>query len=429
MLRLLRLLPLLIAVQCQAQIYLTDSNARYFQDFDGLDSFGTASITFPPGWRFYEWGSAANTSYRAGTGSTTTSDTYSFGPLRSRDRALGSLASGTLTRIVYGTMFINHTGADINAFTLAYRGEQWRRGGSGSPDSLRFWFTTVHGSKLNDTGSASWTEVPALCFTSVSTLTSAGMLNGNDSCRRLRATVPLMLHHGDTVFMRWCDLNAAGSDDGLAIDSVSVSFQNGAVYAGNHPQVISFSPDSNTAGLSPDLSLQLGFDRAVRPGSGNVYIRNTTTLKTDTIQANRGQFRSLGREVLFSGIRLSRGESYQVRFDSTAFDSSGYASIGLYDSSWSFRIEKLGVNESGTEPGLRVNAMSGGKILIQSGNGASEQITLRIYDADGRLQFRKELHLTQANMIVDPELPARGCYLVIVNGAENRLSTRVCKAE
>ncbi len=410
-----------------AQIYVTDTNAYYVQDFDGLDSFGTGAVAMPAGWHFYEWGSAADNTYRAGTGSSATSDTYSFGPLRSRDRALGSLASGTLTRIVYGTMFINRSGSDINAVSVACRGEQWRRGGSGAPDSLRCFFTTVRGTRLDDTGFAAWTEIPELLFQSVSTLKSAAALNGNDSCRILHADIPLMLHHNDTLLIRWRDLNAPGNDDGLAVDSFSIRFRNGAVTQSNHPRLLSFAPDSNAPGLAPDLSLELKFDRAVRAGSGSLYIRDLGTSRVDTIPASAGQGRNGGRDLVFGGLPLLRGCEYMVRFDSSAFDSLGYRSCGLYDSSWIFRVAALEIppRSQPGDPGL--HALGDGRILLRPGSAFPGTCLLRIYGMDGRLLYERRLRVGAGDTILDPGLPAGSCYGVLLGSEGRVLRARLCR--
>ena len=60
-------------------VSLTTLDAAYTQDFDTLALSGSDNTTVPPGWDFRETGTNANTAYRAGTGSDTDGDTYSFG--------------------------------------------------------------------------------------------------------------------------------------------------------------------------------------------------------------------------------------------------------------------------------------------------------------------------------------------------------------
>ncbi|HQX92989.1 MAG TPA: hypothetical protein PKX50_10985, partial [Thermomonas sp.] len=60
----------------QAQVSL--SGGSYTQNFDTLANTGTSS-TLPAGWLMSETGASANGTYTAGTGSSNTGDTYSFG--------------------------------------------------------------------------------------------------------------------------------------------------------------------------------------------------------------------------------------------------------------------------------------------------------------------------------------------------------------
>src|SRR6185436_2989573 len=62
------------------------------QNFDSLVSSGTGTLpgNTPAGWGFSESGTNADTSYIAGTGSSNTGNTYSFGSAAApTDRALG----------------------------------------------------------------------------------------------------------------------------------------------------------------------------------------------------------------------------------------------------------------------------------------------------------------------------------------------------
>src|SRR5690606_39708933 len=109
-----------------AQIAVTAATLTYTQDFNSLDSAGTALTAMPAGWSFYEWGGAsADATYRASTGSTTSGNTYSFGLSGTAERSLGSLCSGGVPNVSYGARFVNLTGAFINGVTITYKAEQW----------------------------------------------------------------------------------------------------------------------------------------------------------------------------------------------------------------------------------------------------------------------------------------------------------------
>src|SRR5689334_17645514 len=119
-------------------ISLTTPNVAYTQDFNTLASTGTSS-TVPAGWAFSESGANLNTTYTAGTGSSTTGDTYSFGSTGSTDRAFGQLRSSNLVSTI-GAQFTNSTGGTIASLAIQYVGEEWRLGRSTPtiPDSMFF---------------------------------------------------------------------------------------------------------------------------------------------------------------------------------------------------------------------------------------------------------------------------------------------------
>ena len=108
-------------------VSLTTLGSAYTEDFNTLASSGTANTTIPNGWEFSESGTNANTTYRAGTGSDNTGDTYSFGATSNTERAFGGLRSGSLVPLI-GAQFTNNTGATITSLDIVYTGEQWRLG-------------------------------------------------------------------------------------------------------------------------------------------------------------------------------------------------------------------------------------------------------------------------------------------------------------
>src|SRR5205814_1348068 len=76
-----------------------------------------------------------------------------------------------------------------------------------------------------------WTPVSGLAFSSPNTATT-GALNGNDPANRAIVTgtiTGLNVATGQRFWIRWIDADASGSDDGLAIDDVSVTPHTGAV--------------------------------------------------------------------------------------------------------------------------------------------------------------------------------------------------------
>jgi PEP-CTERM motif len=188
----------------------------YFQDFNTLANTGTSSV-LPGGFEFVEVGTAANTTYAAGTGSSNAGNTYSFGAAGSIDRALGGLRSGALNP-TFGIQFTNMLGRTITAFNISFVGEQYRLGTVGRADRLAFEFSTTATSLLG-TG---FTPLTALDFSSPTTTGAVGVLDGNAAAnqRNISGTIAgLQLLAGQSIFLRFVDFDATGADDGLGIDN------------------------------------------------------------------------------------------------------------------------------------------------------------------------------------------------------------------
>ncbi|WP_380940665.1 Calx-beta domain-containing protein [Sphingomonas floccifaciens] len=204
-------------------------NEASSETFDSLITTGS-STTLPSGWYVVETGTSAvaNGQITAGTGSSNSGDVYSFGASGSSDRALGSVLSSTNSPL-FGAQFTNGTGAAIGALEIAYTGEQWRLGAAGRSDRLDFQISFDATSLTTGT----WNDVDALDFASPVTTGTTGALDGNAAANRtaIGATVQLasLIDIGKTFWIRWKDSDASGSDDGLAIDNVSIKAIAGTV--------------------------------------------------------------------------------------------------------------------------------------------------------------------------------------------------------
>ena len=194
------------------------------------------------GWYFVETGTGPNTTITSGTGSSGTGDTYSFGATSSTDRALGGVQSGAVIPVI-GYWFTNNTGSTISSLQIAYTGEQWRLGATARVDRIEFQYSTNATTLSNGT----WTSVTALNFTAPTTTGTVGALDGNATANRasVSSTITgLSIANGTSFFIRWNDLNATGSDDGLGVDDLSL------IGTGTpaDPTTSSISPTSTVAG-------------------------------------------------------------------------------------------------------------------------------------------------------------------------------------
>jgi hypothetical protein len=215
-----------------AQVLYSTPGSNYIQYFDSIYAAGSvpanntvvAGSVLPSGWLFLEALSNANTTLRVHNGTGSTGDTYLAGPTSSIDRALGGLSSGSLTTH-FGVKIVNTTGTTLSQFTLTYRGEQWKDGGSSASipnaDSFSYGFNT------GGLTSGTYTKVSSLDFLAlVSNISTDVSLDGNDGANRrlLSSTVTgITWLAGDTLYLRWQDVNDLGNDDILAIDSVVFS--------------------------------------------------------------------------------------------------------------------------------------------------------------------------------------------------------------
>lgn len=203
----------------EGAISLTNGVA-HTQNFDTLASSGTSS-TMPIDWTFAEIGSVNNTTYSAGTGSSTTGDTYSFGSAASSERSLGGLQSGSLIP-TFGASFTNNVGVGLIHLSISYTGEQWRLGTLDiNADRLDFQYSTDATSLTSGT----WVDFNNLDFSSPNNTTS-GDLDGNAAGNQTIISATLSdfsIANGSTFWIRWNDFNVAGSDDGLAVDDFSIT--------------------------------------------------------------------------------------------------------------------------------------------------------------------------------------------------------------
>lgn len=196
------------------------------QNFNTLSNSPSPSTLLPTGWYLTELGTggAADGAYVVGAGSSNAGGAYSFGAVAATERALGSVGSGTVTPIHYGAKFTNTGSGPITALSLTFDGEMWRRGPSTNPDGLIFSYSTT----ASDLTTGSFTSLPSLNFPSLgNACASVGTATDGNSaaCRTsISGTITgFTLNPGSSLWIRWTDTDTSGSDDGLAIDNVSVA--------------------------------------------------------------------------------------------------------------------------------------------------------------------------------------------------------------
>jgi len=218
---------LLSALSAQATVSVNSAAFTYSQSFDTLAASGTtnawANDSTLAGWSLFN-GATALTNYRASTGSDNAGAAYSFGASGSQERALGSIASGSVANPTLAVAFTNNSGLALNSFTLGYDGEQWRNGGNASQAAHKL--TVQYGFGSSFAAVTTWTTAgTGFDFTSPVTAATGGAVVGNTAglAAGLGGTIAADWAAGSTLWIRWNDVNDVGNDHGLAIDNMTLS--------------------------------------------------------------------------------------------------------------------------------------------------------------------------------------------------------------
>lgn len=227
------------AASAQATVSVTSTAFNYSQSFDSLASTGSTAFvndTTLVGWSLFR---AAGTSLAvaSGTGSSNAGGFYSFGSAGSSERALGSVASGSTGTLNYALALTNNSGVALNSFTLNFDGEQWRNGGVTAVHQL----TVQYGFGATYAGVTNWTAAGAsFDFSSVVNTGTAAAVDGNTAGRvaGLGGTIATNWAVGDTLWVRWTDIDNTGSDHGLAIDNVSLTVTSAVPEPGTYAMLL-----------------------------------------------------------------------------------------------------------------------------------------------------------------------------------------------
>ncbi len=292
--RFLPLLLLSLAFASSARPQASYTGGSYTQNFDTLPSSGTFAYTGAgpfaldaapvsasglAGWSFAKYaGTGANAIFQVNPGSGNSGAVYSYGAASAADRALGSLGSGsTISR--FGIALRNDTGGTITQFTLNYTGEQWRRG-SASANTLAFAYAT----DATDLDTGTFTAATALNFTAPVTTGSGVALDGNTAASRAAVSatiIGLAWAPGQILTLRWTDVDDSGSDDGLAIDDLTLTTDVGS--GPTTPAVIATVPADGAVNVAPAANLSVTFNTQV-----------TTTASTFTLTGSSSGAHTVG---------------------------------------------------------------------------------------------------------------------------------------
>jgi hypothetical protein len=192
------------------------------------------------------------------------------------------VASSTATPVAFGLRLLNNTASSQTNFAVSYLGEQWRSGSLATSQTLTFSYAVSSSPITNAHSAASWINFVPLSFVSPNLSAASTAVDGNDATNRLIfANIILTgvsVLPGEELMLRWSDIDDTGSDSGLAIDDLVVTFNGGVSNPPAAPAIVT-QPQSQTvtAGASvtftvvatgnPPLAYQWQFYNTNLPGA------------------------------------------------------------------------------------------------------------------------------------------------------------------
>jgi trimeric autotransporter adhesin len=199
-------------------------HGTYAQDFDSMGPTGT---DLPFGWSGSNHRNNPATPLGLGVthGTTTSGGLYNVGATGDGDRALGSLATGSVWPR-FGAQFENQSEEPVTALLLGGVMEQWRRGSDASLIETIHFEYSLDAADIDDPN-ATWHRLSGMDLVErLVDSTSAGAVNGNDPENRLMISGFIhdinWLEQGRFT-IRWNDFDHAGSDGLYALDNFTLT--------------------------------------------------------------------------------------------------------------------------------------------------------------------------------------------------------------
>lgn len=165
----------------------------------------------------------------ASDGSANSGALYSYGAVSGADRALGSLASGSNVP-GFGVEIRNGSLGAWTSLTVSFTQENWRSSTSTqNVIAASYAFSTTSGVTASNYLSVAtgFTAVTDLDLVGPVPVATNGALNGDDPLNQAARTTTLVFNTpvgvGESVFVRWQDVNDVGNDAGLGIDNFSAT--------------------------------------------------------------------------------------------------------------------------------------------------------------------------------------------------------------
>ncbi len=288
---------------------------------------------------------------------------YNYGAASATDRALGLLASGS-NIMAMGALITNNTGGALTSVSLSMTAEFWRSS-TLNQNTLTFGYGKVAGA-ITNANFLSVVNAGVLPFTALNVVgpaavSSNGPVAGNALANQIQfnnVSLPITLAPGETVFIRWQDVNDGGNDAGLAIDNLTITdgssvnsgyalWINGFFPGNMDPDTIGFDADPDFDGIPNGVEALTG-GTPNSPGvlptteltkTGNtftfVYSRARVTPFVVTVSYewstdllnwySTGQSNGVNTVTLAEGVYTDDGESPLIDYQVTATVTAGTA--------------------------------------------------------------------------------------------------------
>lgn len=278
-LKILSLLVLFTTTKLFSQINMTTTSS-HTQNFNTLATTGTTN-TWTNNSTISSWYSqrtGTGTTYEATTGTATAGNLYSFGSASNTDRSIGSIGSSNAAagNFAHGVLLRNTSGNIISSITVTYTLEQWRNGNNTTPNVVTFWYQTSTStiSSLTPNNNTGWTQVSALSTQSPINTGTAGALDGNATANKSTLTnisIPsLSLANNSYIMLKWEDPDHTGTDHGLGIDDVTISW------------TVSSTPTATITGAATTSAFTTTYGTTSTPQSFSISGSNLTASITAT---------------------------------------------------------------------------------------------------------------------------------------------------
>jgi hypothetical protein len=372
-------IALLFSTISWGQFSIAAIGTNYTENFDGLSNTGANAwsngVTIS-GWYAKTTATATIANYTANTG-TLGGILSSYGSVSpATDRAFGVANTNAFTggsgvgKGYYGWRLKNNTTAAISSITVTWTGEQWRKSGTTTPQTLILTYQTAAApGTVTDLAAGTWTATGS-SFSSPINTASALALDGNLAANRtvgITVTIPVSLAVGDEIMLRWEDLNDSGNDHYMGIDDVTVTAigtytavsangdwstpatwdLNAVPTAGSNVII----PATKGVYLTGNVTRNAGTTTTVAVGgtlaTADIGVANTNTYtNSGTTTTINGTFRIEGNGTV-AGSSLVYGATGTLNFNNTAASLPGGKIVTNSDFFWPTTSGPFNVNVIG----------------------------------------------------------------------------------